>query len=289
MAQSRLEIAASFDSSELHSAPSTGADFLSRPRLKKNARPAIVRLRHQKPAPTLDNGMVDMDGLVTYMHPNSLSVPLYPRKGWKYHHVNHTKTSFRQAHLPLEDRDEGLVFYRNSPYQQLHLRVSSEATYHNLHEQNISHPASEVVEAALRDFERLDMLGAACLTLNILNGQSKYRANADERLLESMNSKEMISFMEEVREDCARAVVKAEIIPDKLVTSALKRLALHLEDPYMSAVAARRLRSDPFFYPVKVPSARTLMIKANKLIGLNSQVKDLPTIRDEIELAARAA
>lgn len=280
---------------EAETAPENGAVFyLEHIRARREreqrdiAKPPIVRGRHERPVPTLDSGLVDLDALALYMHPNPLYVPLYRTPGWKYHHLNHPESSFKQWSTDLEERDARLVILRNSSYQQVHMRVTSEAIYHNVHELYVPRPVSESVDAILRDFEKLDMLGAACLYLNLVKGCSEYRVDAGSLSppwMEEVTLKERVGFMEEVRADMAQVLVEAEIIPQRLVTSALKRVSMHLRDPYMGHLADQRLASDPVFYPVRVPSQQTLLIQANKLMAteLLSSERALQTGVDTVE------
>lgn len=263
--------------------------------LNGRTKSSILRLIHEKNVPLLENGLVDIDGLNLYLHPNPHYVPLHAAPGWKYHHVNHPESSFKQWGTDISERDHRLVALRNSSYQQLHMRISSEAIYHNVHEVYVPHPTSESVDKALRDFERLDLLGAACLYLNLLKGTSEYKfdeGSANPRWMQPISLRDRVNFFTEVREEYASALIRAEILPERLVTSAIKRLSMHLRDPYLGKLADQRLESDPVFYPVRTPSHKTLLSKANRLISLDflangRQHNDaLQTEVDRVELAA---
>lgn len=242
------------------------------PRPKKSKRPKIVRGLHQKPVPLLPNGLVNFDGMSTYLHPNPNGVPLYKTRGWKYHHALFSWCSFERPGYDDENRNAQLRRLHRSSWQQLHMRVSSEAVFHLAHEMNVPHPPIETTEAALDELERLDMIGAATIFLCLSRGSSQYKIDQEALSPDWMNDideMEKLGFITEVREDMTRSLVRTEVIPQRLVTSALARLSLHTNrDPYITKLTERRLGLDPIFYPVRVPSHKVLLDKAKKMIAL---------------------
>jgi len=267
------------------------AYFGSVPAGKKES---IQRARHEKPVPTLESGLVDMDALSMYLHRNPLFVPLYATRGWEYHHVNHPKTVYKQESLPEEERDERLIWFRGSTYQQLHMRIGSEEMYHDVHEIYGTRPPMATIEMALRDFRRLDVVGASAIYLNLLNGNNQYNVDVgsfNPPWIEDVDIFQRREVMQEARADAERGVSSAEVLEPRLVTSALKRLALALKDPYINKLADRRLSTDPNFYPVRTPSHKTLLTIANgilfrEFVESNSAGETLQTEVERVQLAA---
>lgn len=237
--------------------------------------PKIVRLRHAKKVPRLASGLVDPSVLDIYLHHNPYAVPLKKTPGWKYHHMHYPKPFYKLPGVPPEENP--LESFRSNSYNQVKLRISNEQVFHRLYEIWMARPPMETIEATLRDYERLDMLGAACMYLNAMEGSSQYgvdEGSLNPSWVEPVPLKDRISFIEEVREDHARDLIRAEVLPDRLVTSAIKRLSLSLQDPYLARLANRRLESDPVFYPVRTPSHKLLLMKVNNLIKLEFGLTD---------------
>lgn len=279
----------------------SSADFYLRdikmngiPLVPTRSKRPILRNLHSRKVPLLDTGLVNLDDMKMYLHANPEYVPLQRRAGWKYHHVNHPLSSFEQTGLDSEDRDQELIRLRRSSYQQVHMRVTNERIYHNVHEIQVPHPPRETVVKTLADFERLDMLGATALFLRLSRGSSEYDVDNEAIVpmwMKEIEPRDRINFIEEVREEHASALVRTEVIPQRLVTSAIKRLSLHLkEDPYLVKLANKRLESDPVFYPLRVPSHKTLLDKAKRAIALEfmvtQEVSSLQSGVNRLELAA---
>jgi hypothetical protein len=179
------------------------------------------------------------------------------------------------------------------------MRITSEEILHLSHEREVPHPSTETLEPALNDFERLDMIGAATLFLDLAHGSNQHRVDPEAVVPDWMRgipSKDRLSFITEIREDMAKSLVRAEIIPSRLVTSAIYRLSLQLNgDRYLTQLAERRLASDPVFYPVRVPSDKTLLDKAKRMIALEfihgqNVTPELMQTEDEaLSLARKAA
>ena len=118
MSAERLDTEPSFGlNGKSESAPSSADFYFESTKVyetptSNGSKRAFLRGGHAKEVPTLENGLVDFDGLRLYLHPNPNSVPLQRTHGWKYHHINHPESSFKQWEKPLEERDPRLVALR---------------------------------------------------------------------------------------------------------------------------------------------------------------------------------
>lgn len=223
--------------------------------------------REIMPVPLDNNDLVDLSRLQTYIHPNPDHIPLTSTPGWKYHHVYHPRTVYTQKNINPLDKDQKLIDFRGYQYNQLMMRVSAERIYHEAHQTTEIPPEPHVIEGVLRDFRRFDALGAVCVGVMLARGdRGAYHIDPEtfhHLGIKDIPRKDRQDFFLGAREEAVEELEEIEFTPQRLVTSAIKRLAKRLGDePFLSRLAEERLAKDPVYFPIKTPSRQALQIRS---------------------------
>lgn len=206
----------------------------------------------EREVPTGLNGLVPPEHLIAYLPDDPATVPLdvdplvhleHKPDDWHYHHVYFTKKRYNNS-----GNGRHLAF-RGSRYNQVNIRVRNHGLYHREHERFVKFPPIDEINYFLEEADILNRLSAASQGLR----DDKYD---DE-------DKEVFSSI--IDESISR-IDTFGIMPDIVVTGALKRIAIRTGDILLDSIAEKRIEIDPIYLPVYIPKTEILQEAASRLL-----------------------
>lgn len=229
------------------------------------------------------NGFVDYYNLRDYMHPEPDEAPFEPdpTRIFENHHAAYPSDLY--AH------DAVLREWRNAFYNQIVLPADLEERLHNEQVERMYPPLIPVAEAGLRDFQRFTELGTVALELKIatdLECEDAERASREGGFYRNMSSDQRLEFFAPLREPSIAALDLMEVLPERHITSILRRFAVYLEDERLVEIARARLDIDPVYFPIRVPGKGHLHNLGN--VMLKNAFPELEKVKERQPRTKRA-
>lgn len=278
MAQGRLESVASLDSSELHSAPTTGAVFyLNAASLPKGPyfqrRPFLNKLRE---FPRDTNGLVDMGAYHEFLVDPPAEAPIYLKRtakaGWMYQHLYYQRSFYKQAGVPRIIRDEVLRKFCISPYNQIAMREDIEDDLHEQFEEHVSPPPPETMKMGVADFETLDRLGAAAVGQRVALLPEAIKYLAPEIRLETPLAYsqrppvETSEMFDSIIDEALGELETPLVINQRVITGVIARMGRMINNEKLKREAERRIKADEIYYPMRLRTARFYITLSHELL-----------------------
>ncbi len=230
-----------------------------------------------KEIPRHDNGLINYSELVPYFPPRSTRVPfgIFPDTDWKSHHAYYLYNEWNQPQILPEERDDELnvrISFRSKRYNHLMLLKPKEEAMHRhwptVDPQGLSLPTAE---AALRDFETLNIMGIASVAYNLAkNARRRYLEDQTPKLLPGLDltRAERMAFFAAKREEALEKLERPEVTPEDVISSIIMRYSQHLRDPYLREVAEDKFPTPAGgeVYPFDLPGRQHLLDSASELL-----------------------
>lgn len=215
----------------------------------------------RRKVPTIKGGLVDYSCLRPYLHPDPYEVPfgILEDPNWENHHMYFPKEKYKQNAMTHEEREIRRSRLWSYPYSQVQLPSGLEGSFHDAHSMRVPFPRMRPIEAQLRDFYVFDLIGASALALNMSKDPDRPHKvsptayNGANTWPPEMTSKERMNFFRNERTNAVARLKDIEVTPKLLIASIIKRLAVNLDDPFLTRIARQFLGRDRQFYPVQIP------------------------------------
>jgi hypothetical protein len=254
------------------------------------------------------SGLVDLDFYRPYLVDEAQDVPTVLQKEtingsrfrFVYQHLFFRENLYHQTFLDKDDRDRRYRALRELTYGQIVMRSYKEQQLHNETEGDVAYPPEETVDNTLRDYFDLDMIGGSVLGIEEIRNPrppDEWRARQPvDSMLAKLTDEERMGAFEAKLQELLTSTETPRVLPDKIVASALMRLATHLQDPILLKAAEERLPADGYYFPLRVPKLGTLRTIATAVLKSEVGIKDLEisriqhqTLQVEDEKLERAA
>jgi hypothetical protein len=229
----------------------------------------------REPFPRDRNGLVDLECYLPYLVDYPSVVPLYlpfnhPARGinWLRQHVYFQERNYRQEGVPPEDKDWNLVHWRNAPYNQLIMRPQEEQRLHRDFEEHVDAPPAETISACLNEYEIINKLGAASLGKTVLLQPEHSRNIFQIAKLEGTNLSvdDRVDIYNAQIDESLRELHSSTVTPHRIVTSALRRLAILVNDTKISKEAIERSEGGEDHFPLRMPKTQRLLDLSHTLL-----------------------
>lgn len=242
--------------------------------------------------PRHESGLVDLDCYLTYLpdHPDTVPIYLVP---FNESPVVHQHVYFRWFgyRSPGKTPDEGnlnpLAKFRNFSHNQILMRRTEELRLHQDFEDDVRPPPDETVSKSLEDFRRLDQLAASTIGLELtLHPECRWQYFPDSGpALASyyVPKLDIADYFDNQRELAIESLAHPKISPQRVITSAIKRLSVYLQDERLSSEADERLAADLQYYPLRMRHKQHFYDLSNFMLNQEFKVVRLP---EETEIEA---
>jgi hypothetical protein len=159
-----------------------------------------------------------------------------------------------------------------------------ERQLHKDKESGVDPPPIDSVEEALNDLFDIDVVGASTFGIRETENPRRHNSWADDNYepppeIQALSTNDRIRIFEARREEALRALESPRVLPARLVTSALKRIATYLRDPLLESVANERLRQDETYYPLRIPKDGTFRSIGGKVLMDEVGIKPLESAK----------
>lgn len=216
-----------------------------------------------------------------------ITLPFNNQGPFVHQHVYFQEAAYRQDGVPPEDKDWGLVWMRNISYNQVIMRRHMELKLHQEHEEDVAPPSSETNSYCLEDYNQVDIIGAATVGKNVaLNPMLQPIILPDSgrpARVDDLSPEERANFFDQQLEGSLAALEQPLVTPQRVITSALKRMSALLNSAELESLANKRLEEDVIYYPLRMPKVAKLYHLSNELVIRAFEVQ---TIETPEELAA---
>lgn len=222
-----------------------------------------------------DSGLVNLESYLPYLvdRPESvpISLPLKNQGPLVHQHVYFREPDYRQDGVPVEEKDWDLVWMRNISYNQIIMRRRLEVRLHHDHEEHVLPPSPDTNRKCLEDYGHIDTIGAAIIgkviALNPEIQPAMLPGSTRPARINVLSPEERAEFFDGQLTTSLEAITHPEITPERVITSALKRMSIYLKDPELQSEAGRRLKEDNTYYPLRMPKLGKLFHLSNELIA----------------------
>lgn len=219
--------------------------------------------------------LVNLECYMPYLTdaPEDVPISLPPNNNgpFVHQHIYFQESKYRQDGVELEKKDMNLVWMRRISYNQIIMRRHIEPKLHRDHEDHVIPPPPETNRQCLEDFEHVDNIGAA-----ILGKVMALKPDAHPDLLDKfgyparykfLSPTDRADFFDEQYAISLEAIKSPQITPERVISSALKRMSIFLEDSELEAEADRRINGDKTHYPLRMPKLSQLYQRSNVMIA----------------------
>ncbi len=209
--------------------------------------------------PRHNNGLIKFSELTSYFSQNSMKAPfgIFADTAWKNHHAYYRYKLWNRPDLPDEQRDWLKINFRSSRYNRLMLPRQVEERIHKRFE-SVDPEALDpwAAEAALRDFQILDFLGAVSFGYNATKNPKKYHLNGQmvkiAPELTHVTQAERLALFASKREMFLERLRSPEVTAEDVISSIIARYSYSLRDPVLREVAHKRVNGN-VVYPFDLP------------------------------------
>jgi hypothetical protein len=236
-----------------------------------SSRPRTIERFEREPS-----GLVDLEGYIPYLidtpEETPITLPFKNQGPWVRQHVYFQERTYRQKGVPLEEKDMNLVWMRHISYNQVIMRRHMECQLHIDHEPEVAPPPAETIQKCLEDYDHFDLIGAAIVgkVVALQPGAEQFIApggGARPKLFSEISDAERASFFYETLEAEIETALSPVIVSERVVTSALKRMAELLGNNRLRQEAQKRIEKDKVYYPLRMPKPAALYHRSNELIN----------------------
>ena len=222
--------------------------------------------------PRHDNCLIKFSELVPYFSPNSMKAPfgIFADSTWKNHHAYYRYKLWNRPDLPDEKRDWLKINFRSSRYNRLMLPRQVEGKIHKEYK-SVDPDGLEpwAAEAALRDFQMLDLLGAVSIGYNATKNTKKYYLNGRKVKiapeLTHITRAERLALFASKRESVLEELRIPEVTAEDVISSIIARYSYNLRDPVLREVAHERMNGN-VVYPFDLPARFDLINLASRVL-----------------------
>jgi hypothetical protein len=187
------------------------------------------------------------------------------------------EATYRQEGVPKGEKNMDMVWMRNITYNQVIMRRHMELELHRDHELDVTPPPPETMQKCLEDFDHFDLIGAAVIgkLVSLNPGAEQFIApgSGEPTIAELVSPEERANFFNEVFEKELDTALSPTIIPERVATSALIRMAELLGNQRLKDTAGKRLSEDKIYYPLRLPKPVTLYYRSNEIINQAFEVE----------------
>lgn len=251
-----------------------------------------------EPFPREESGLVNLEAYLPFLPDHADEVPPIVETNMPYHermfvhqHIYFKRDVYRDLSLP-QNAESKLRRFRECSYNQLAMRRNQELKVHLYYEGHVEPPPEVAVNGSLVDFDHLDIIGAATVGKAIALKPESLFILAPKAFptdySRGWSSTERADFFDSQREEALKALDKPVITPEIVVTSALKRLALALDDRELLKLADERLPEDSRYYPIRVPKPGRLYSIGHTMLSKAGGIRPMPQRRPEQSLQTGA-
>jgi hypothetical protein len=224
------------------------------------------------------SGLVDLGDYIPYFVDPPGAVPTRPDVGstaynrFVHQHEYFIEPLYLQLDLPRRHRDRRFAALRNSYYSQIIMRDYKEKEMHFEKEQSVQPPSIETIDKTLLDYFDIDIVGATTYAIHELSSAKRQSTWEEQHYtpppeIESLSKRDKMKILITKRRQALEALASPRVIPEYLVTSALKRLGTSLRDYELNREADSRLEKDGFYFPLGVPKAGHFRCIAGMILG----------------------
>jgi hypothetical protein len=221
------------------------------------------------------SGLVNLESYLPYLeHPPEdipITLPFNNQGPLVHQHVYFREADYRQDGVPVEDKDMDLVWMRRISYNQVIMGRLSELILHRDHEEHVAPPSPETNQKCLEDYAHIDAIGAAIIG-KVVALKPEVRpvilpGSGQPARMDVLSPLERAEFFDNQLAISLEALRQPKVTPERVVTSALKRMSIYLNNPELQSEADRRLREDSIYYPLRMPKMGKLYHVGNELVA----------------------
>lgn len=209
--------------------------------------------------------LVNLDSYLPFLPDHPDRVPIDNGNGdstfFVNQHIYFTEPSYWSIQTPSGEIDMRYRRLRSLTWSQIVMRRTEERRLHKTMEFTVDPPPPETVDATLRDYHDIDLVGGAVMGLaDVRSGyinEPRIYNHLTPPEIGRLSARDRVDIFRTIRDEALDRLAQPRIVPDKLVTSALKRLSSHLKDEVLEREARERMQSEIYF-PLRVPNIQTI-------------------------------
>jgi len=243
--------------------------------------------------PRHESGLVDFDCYLPYLPDHPDKAPIYvipsPDSPIVHQHVYFQWNGYRSPGNHEEGIKNPLSKFRSFSYNQILMRRVEEKRAHQDFEDHVGPPPETTVEKSLMDFRHLDFLAAASIGLEMAlhpERRHQYFPHVGSPIVSKTVSRlDIADFFDTQREILIDAVRTPEISPQRVITSAIKRLSTYFGDARITKEADERLANDSQYYPLRMRHKEHFYNLSNYMLKKEFDIEMLTEMEADVETA----
>jgi len=244
--------------------------------------------------PRHESGLVDFDCYLPYLpdHPDEVPIYVVPSPGSPvvHQHVYFQLNGYRSPGKTSEEGNQNpLSRFRGFSYNQILMRRFEEKRAHRDFEDHVDPPPEITIEKSLMDFRHLDLLAATSIGLEMAlhpRRRRQYFPHIGAPVVSKTISRlDIADFFDGQREILIDAVRTPEISPQRVITSAIKRLSTYFGDARITKEADERLANDSQYYPLRMRHKEHFYNLSNYMLKKEFDIEMLTEMEADVETA----